>query len=201
MGVAEIQETASPQAARRTLDYPDLSACSKTICALANGRAARFHGGSRMSGDVHVRFYESLGVQLLGATHRNIYVRSERAGQRVMDSIKRFITQRLKLKVNEKKSAVAQPQVRKFLGFSFTDGPVIRRTIAPKAVERFKERIREITRQARSVSLDQTMAVLAPYMRGWRGYFGFCETPDLLIQLTRWVLLRLRAALWRHWKT
>src|SRR5881628_321933 len=131
----------------------------------------------------------------------NIYVRSERAGQRVMDSIKRFITQRLKLKVNEKKSAVAQPQVRKFLGFSFTDGPVIRRTIAPKAVERFKERIREITRQARSVSLDQTMAVLAPYMRGWRGYFGFCETPDLLIQLTRWVLLRLRAALWRHWKT
>jgi len=131
----------------------------------------------------------------------NIYVRSERAGQRVMDSIKRFITQRLKLKVNEKKSAVAQPQVRKFLGFSFTDGPVIRRTIAPKAVERFKERIREITRQARSVSLDQTMAVLAPYMRGWRGYFGFCETPDLLIQLTRWVRLRLRAALWRHWKT
>src|SRR5438034_2008813 len=130
----------------------------------------------------------------------NIYVRSERAGQRVMDSIKRFITQRLKLKVNEKKSAVAQPQVRKFLGFSFTDGPVIRRTIAPKAVERFKERIREITRQARSVSLDQTMAVLAPYMRGWRGYFGFCETPDLLIQLTRWVRLRLRAALLRHWK-
>ena len=131
----------------------------------------------------------------------NIYVRSERAGQRVMESIKRFITQTLKLKVNETKSAVARPQERKFLGFSFTDGPVIRRTIAPKAVERFKERIREITRQAKSVSLEQTMAELAPYMRGWRGYFGFCETPDLLIQLTRWVRLRLRAALWRQWKT
>ncbi len=131
----------------------------------------------------------------------NIYVRSERSGQRVMESIKQFITQRLKLKVNEKKSAVAQPQVRKFLGFSFTDGPVIRRTIAPKAVERFKERIRDITRHARSRSLDQTMAVLAPYMRGWSGYFGFCETPDLLIQLTRWVRLRLRDALWRQWKT
>ncbi len=75
----------------------------------------------------------------------NIYVRSERAGQRVMDSIKGFITKRLKLKVNEAKSAVARPQVRKFLGFRFSEGPVIRRTIAPTAVARFKERIREIT--------------------------------------------------------
>jgi RNA-directed DNA polymerase len=131
----------------------------------------------------------------------NIYVRSEKAGQRVMESVKRFITKRLKLKVNEQKSAVARPQVRKFLGFSFTDGPVIRRTIAPKAVERFKDRIREITLRARSVSLDQTMAVLAPYMRGWRGYFGFCETPEQLVNLTGWVRRRLRAALWRHWKT
>ena len=105
----------------------------------------------------------------------NIYVRSERAGQRVMDSITRFITQRLKLKVNDKKSAVARPQERKFLGFSFTGGPVIRRRIAPKAVERLKERIGEITRQAKGVSLETTMAALAPYMRG---YFGFCETPD-----------------------
>src|SRR5207237_82109 len=122
----------------------------------------------------------------------NIYVRSERAGRRVMDSVTAFITKRLKLKVNEKKSAVARPQVRKFLGFSFTDGPVIRRRIAPKAIERFKQRIRDITRQARSVSLDTTMARLASYMRGWRGYFGFCETPDLLIKLTRWVRSRLR---------
>ena len=118
-----------------------------------------------------------------------------------MESIKRFITQRLKLKVNETKSAVARPQVRKFLGFSFSDGPEIRRMIAPKAVERFKQRIREITRQARSVSLERTIAVLAPYMRGWRGYFGFCETPNLLIQLTGWVRRRLRAAMWRQWKT
>jgi RNA-directed DNA polymerase len=131
----------------------------------------------------------------------NIYVRTERAGQRVMDSITQFITQRLKLKVNDKKSAVARPQERKFLGFSFTDGPEVRRRIAPKAIERFKQRIREITRHAKSVSLETTMATLAPYMRGWRGYFGFCETPDVLIQLTRWVRLRLRVALWRQWKT
>src|ERR1700724_4608773 len=71
----------------------------------------------------------------------NIYVRSRRAGQRVMESIKRFITQKLKLKVNEAKSAVARPQARKFLGFSITDGPTFRRRIAPKAITRFKERI------------------------------------------------------------
>src|SRR5215813_10885056 len=131
----------------------------------------------------------------------NIYVRSERAGQRVMDSITLFITQKLKLKVNETKSAVARPQERKILGFSFSTGPEVRRRIAPKAIERFKQRIREITRHAKSVSLETTMATLAPYMRGWRGYFGFCETPEVLIQLTRWVRLRLRVALWRQWKT
>src|SRR6201987_3781037 len=131
----------------------------------------------------------------------NIYVRSERAGQRVMESISRFITQKLKLKVNEAKSAVARPQERKFLGFSFRAGPDTKRTIAPKSLERFKRRIREITRRAKGVSIKTTMEELATYMRGWRGYFGFCETPEVLIALTRWVRLRLRAALWRQWKT
>src|SRR5271169_6272154 len=88
----------------------------------------------------------------------NIYVRSERAGQRVMESITRFITQELKLKVNAAKSAVARPQERKFLGFSFSAGPEIKRTIAPKALERFKHRVREITRRAKGVSLETTIA-------------------------------------------
>jgi RNA-directed DNA polymerase len=131
----------------------------------------------------------------------NIYVRSEKAGQRMMESVRRFITKRLKLKVNEQKSAVARPQVRKFLGFSVSAGPEIRRAIAPKAIERFRDRIREITIWGRSVSLEETMAVLVPYLRGWRAYFGFCETPDVLIQLTGWVRRRLRAMLWRQWKT
>src|SRR6266850_3434224 len=135
------------------------------------------------------------------ADDSNIYVRSERAGQRVMESITQFITQELKLKVNEAKSAVARPQQRKFLGFSFTAGPEVKRVIAPKAVDRFKQRIREITRRAKGVSMETTMEELAPYMRGWRSYFGFCETPEALIGLTRWVRLRLRAALWRQWKT
>jgi RNA-directed DNA polymerase len=131
----------------------------------------------------------------------NIYVRSERAGQRVMESITQFITQKLKLKVNEAKSAVARPQERKFLGFSFTAGPEVKRAIAPKALDRFKQRIREITRRAKGVSRKTTMEELAPYMRGWRSYFGFCETPEVLIYLTRWVRLRRRAAMWRQWQT
>ncbi len=135
------------------------------------------------------------------ADDSNIYVRSERAGQRVMESITQFITQELKLKVNEAKSAVARPQERKFLGFSFTAGPEVKRVIAPKALDRFKRRIREITGRAKGVSMKTTMEELAPYMRGWRSYFGFCETPWVLIGLTRWVRLRLRAALWRQWKT
>jgi RNA-directed DNA polymerase len=131
----------------------------------------------------------------------NIYVRSQRAGQRVMESITRFITQKLKLKVNETKSAVARPQERKLLGFSFSAGPEIKRMIAPKALDRFKQRIREITRKAKGVSIEKTIEELASYIRGWRGYFGFCETPVVLEYLTRWVRLRLRAALWRQWKT
>jgi RNA-directed DNA polymerase len=79
----------------------------------------------------------------------NIYVRSERAGQRVMKSITQFITHKLKLQVNEAKSAVARPQERKFLGFSFTVGPEVKRVIAPKALERFKQRTRKITRRAK----------------------------------------------------
>jgi len=131
----------------------------------------------------------------------NVYVRSERAGQRVMESVTQFITQKLRLKVNEAKSAVARPQERKFLGFSFSAGPEVRRVIAPKALDRFKRRVREITRRAKGVTMKTTMEELAPYMRGWRGYFGFCETPEVLIYLTRWVRLRLRAAMWRQWKT
>ena len=135
------------------------------------------------------------------ADDSNIYVRSERAGQRVMESVTRFITQKLKLKVNETKSAVARPQERKFLGFSFTAGPEVKRVIAPKALDRFKRRVREITRRAKGVSMTTTIEELAPYMRGWRSYFGFCETPEVLLSLTRWVRLRLRAAMWRQWKT
>ena len=83
-----------------------------------------------------------------------------------MESVTRFITQRLKLKVNEAKSAVARPQERKFLGFSFSAGPEVQRVIAPKALDRFKRRIREITRRAKGVSIEKTMEELAPVYAG-----------------------------------
>lgn len=131
----------------------------------------------------------------------NIYVRSARAGQRVMESIKRFITGKLKLKVNESKSAVGKPQERKFLGFSFTAGQELKRKIAPQAIVRLKERIREITRTARGRSMEPVMEELARYLRGWRGYFGFCETPSILRRLDSWIRRRIRYAFWRQWKT
>jgi RNA-directed DNA polymerase len=118
-----------------------------------------------------------------------------------MESVTQFITQKVKLNVDETKSAVARRQERKFLAFSFSAGPEVKRVIAPKALDRFKRRVREITRRAKGVSMRTIIDELAPYMRGWRGYFGFCETPEVLIGLTRWVRMRLRAAMWWQWKT
>lgn len=130
----------------------------------------------------------------------NIYVRSERAGRRVMAGITRFITQRLKLKVNEAKSAVARPQDRKFLGFSFTNNREPKRQISPKARQRFKERVRELTRRTRGISLRVMVNQLTEYLRGWRGYFGFCQTPSVLGDLDSWVRRRLRCVQWKQWK-
>jgi RNA-directed DNA polymerase len=130
----------------------------------------------------------------------NIYVRSERAGKRVMQSITGFITRRLQLKVNESKSAVARPQDRKFLGFSFTAGTEPKRRIAPKVLCRCKQKIRELTRRTRGISVEQMAKELATYLRGWKGYFGFCETPSVLRGLDQWIRHRLRAMIWKQWK-
>ena len=130
----------------------------------------------------------------------NIYVRSERAGQRVMEGVKRFLTRKLRLKVNETKSAVARPKDRKFLGFSFVCGELVKRCIAPQTIRRFKERIRELTRRTRGISIERMIEELRPYMLGWRGYFGFCETPSILKDLEGWTRRRLRCLLWKQWK-
>ena len=130
----------------------------------------------------------------------NIYVRSRRAGERVMESIARFVTTKLKLKVNAQKSAVARPWGRKFLGFSFTNTRVPKRRIAPKAVARFKERVRGLTRRTRGVSIERMAEDLSRYLRGWIGYFGKCETPSVLQGLERWIRRRLRSAIWKQWK-
>ncbi|MBI2681952.1 MAG: group II intron reverse transcriptase/maturase [Acidobacteriales bacterium] len=130
----------------------------------------------------------------------NIYVRSQRAGERVMESLKRFLATKLKLKVNEQKSAVARPWARKFLGFSFTNAGIPKRRIAPKAVDRFKERVRELTSRTRGVSIERMADDLTRYLRGWIGYFGKCETPSVLLGLEQWLRRRLRSAIWKQWK-
>jgi RNA-directed DNA polymerase len=130
----------------------------------------------------------------------NIYVRSQRAGERVMAGIERFLAKRLKLKVNKAKSAVAKPSVRKFLGFSFTSGREPRRRIAPQAIARFKSRVQELTRRTRGASLPQIAKELSVYLVGWRGYFGFCQTPSVLRDLEQWTRRRLRAIAWKQWR-
>ena len=129
----------------------------------------------------------------------NIYVRSHRAGERVMVSVSRFLTKKLRLKVNEAKSAVARPEARKFLGFSISNDGGERR-IAPQALEKFKTRIRDLTRRTRGRSLEQLIEELTPYLIGWRGYFGFCQTPRVLTNLEAWIRRRLRMYLWRQWR-
>ena len=130
----------------------------------------------------------------------NIYVRSRGAGQRVMTSVTRFLTRRLKLKVNEAKSAVARPEERKFLGFSFSRNKEPKRRIAPKVLLRCKQKIRKLTQRTRGISLEQMMKELAAYLRGWKSYFGFCQTPSLLKALDEWIRRRLRSTIWKQWK-
>lgn len=130
----------------------------------------------------------------------NIYVRSLRAGYRVMESLTRFVTHKLKLRVNRAKSAVDRPSRRKFLGFSFTREKQPRLRIAPESLRQFKKRIRELTRRSRGISLDQVIETLRPYLLGWRGYFGRCETPSVLKDLDKWIRRRLRAYLWQQWR-
>jgi RNA-directed DNA polymerase len=130
----------------------------------------------------------------------NIYVASERAGKRVMQSVTSFIQRRLKLKVNEAKSAVARPQERKFLGFSFTYGAEPKRRIAPKALLRCKQRVRELTQRTQGISLEQMTKELASYLRGWKSYFGYSQTPSVLERLDHWIRRRLRSVIWKQWK-
>src|ERR1700719_2411256 len=133
------------------------------------------------------------------ADDSNIYVRSHRAGERVMASMSRFLTQKLRLKVNEAKSAVARPEERKFLGFSISNDGSERR-IAPKALDKFKTQVRDKTRRTRGISLQQLIEDLTLYLIGWRGYFGFCQTPRVLTNLEAWIRRRLRSYLLRQWQ-
>lgn len=130
----------------------------------------------------------------------NVYVRSERAGYRVMESVSNFITGKLKLKVNQSKSHIGRPRECKFLGFRMVAGKKSKRSIAPVALARFKDRVRELTSRTRGVTIKQMIEQLNRYLIGWRGYFGFCETPSVLKELDSWIRRRLRSVVWKQWK-
>lgn len=130
----------------------------------------------------------------------NIYVRSRRAGQRVMSGVGRFLEGALKLRVNVQKSAVARPWERKFLGFSVTSQRDSRLRIAPASVQRLMQKVRDHMRTGRGRSLARTIKDLNPLLRGWINYFRLTESKRVLEELDSWMRRRLRCLLWRQWK-
>jgi RNA-directed DNA polymerase len=130
-----------------------------------------------------------------------IYVRSKRAAERVMQSVSRFITKKLRLKVNENKSTVSHPWWRPYLGFSFTssrDNPRIR--IHSSSIRRMKQRVRELTSRSCGKSLEQVIYRLNQYLKGWWNYFGKAEVAAGFKSINYWLIRRLRAIVWKHWK-
>ena len=128
-----------------------------------------------------------------------IYVRSRRAGERVMASVCKFLTKKLRLKVNESKSAVARPDERKFLGLRLTTGAEPERLISPEALQRFQARVRELTSRISGISIERMIGSLKPYLLGWRSYFGFSQDPLVLRNLDARIRRRLRMVIWRQW--
>lgn len=131
----------------------------------------------------------------------NIYVKSLRAGERVMASVRRFLEQKLKLKVNETKGKVDHPAKRKFLGFRlFKRKGEVAIGAAKRALERCHERLHQLTRRTRSGQLDDVVKEINAYSRGWIGYFRLADTPSVFQALDEWLRRRLRQLLWKRWK-
>lgn len=127
----------------------------------------------------------------------NIYVGSRRAGLRVKASITRYLGEKLKLKVNEEKSAVARPRERSFLGFSIGIKGNIK--LSEKTIRRIKARVRELTSRTRGRSIRQVVSDLSAYLRDWLGYYKLAEGKQQLKELTSWMLRRLRCYQWKQW--
>ena len=135
------------------------------------------------------------------ADDANVYVRSHRAGKRAMALLRKCYT-KLRLKVNEAKSAVGSVFGRKFLGFSFWVGPggEVKCKVAAKPLATFKQRIRQLTRRSGGRSMEQVVERLRVYLRGWKGYFGLAQTPGIWRTLDEWLRHRLRAIQLKQWK-
>ncbi|SFA54882.1 group II intron reverse transcriptase/maturase [Anoxybacillus pushchinoensis] len=131
----------------------------------------------------------------------NIYVKSKRAGERTMASVQRFIERKLRLKVNEKKSAVDRPWKRKFLGFSFIDAEEPKIRVAEESLKRMKKKVREITSRKMPYSMEYRIQKLNQYLFGWCGYFALADTKSIFRKMDGWIRRRLRMCLWKSWKT
>jgi RNA-directed DNA polymerase len=131
----------------------------------------------------------------------NIYVQSRSAGERVMKSLTGFLEQRLRLRVNAEKSAVARPWERKFLGYSLTWHRKSRLKVAASSVQRLKEKLREIFRRGRGRKLAKLIEEeLTPLLRGWMNYFRLAEVKGIFDELDSWIRRKLRGLIWRQWK-
>ena len=130
----------------------------------------------------------------------NIYVQSQQAGQRVLDSIERFLQKRLRLKVNREKSAVDRPWKRKFLGYSVTHHRNPKLKVAPESKKKMKGNLRQRLRRGRGQSLKYVITAIAPLLRGWLNYFRLAQVRSVFEELDQWLRRRLRCILWRQWK-
>lgn len=129
----------------------------------------------------------------------NIYIGSRRAGERVKASVTAFLECRLRLWVNEEKSAVDRPWKRKFLGFTLYHKDK-RIRLAPQSVVRVKEKIRSLTKRSAGVSMSERIRHLRQYLGGWMGYFALAQTPSIFSELDEWTRRRLRMCQWKAWK-
>jgi RNA-directed DNA polymerase len=134
------------------------------------------------------------------ADDSNVYVKSKAAGERVMASLERFLSERLRLRINRGKSAVARPWERKFLGYTVTRHREAKLRVAPKSVQRFKDKLRPILRAGRGRNLRRIIEELKTVIRGWAAYFRMVEVKASFEDLDQWLRRKLRCIVWRQWK-
>jgi len=200
--------------ARRIKDKPLLKLIRKYLQAgvMINGVVSSAEEGTPQGGPLSPLLsnivLDELDKELEARGHKfvryaddcNIYVKSKRAGERTMASVQRFIENKLRLKVNEKKSAVDRPWKRKFLGFSFTMSKEPKVRIAKESIKRMKKKIREITSRKKPYPMEYRIQRLNQYLIGWCGYFGLADTKSIFGALDKWIRRRLRMCLWKNWK-
>ena len=152
-----------------------------------------------MSREVHVRFREGLGVRFPRATRLLVFVKSVRGAERVFSSIQRYLTQHLKLVVNQQKSSVRAARGCEYLGFTFS-GKRVTIKVAPKKLKAFKRRVKQLTGRSRGISMKRRLTDLNGYLRGWIDYFGLARQFDEFVELDGWIRRRVRMCYWKQWR-